>query len=242
MTTKNLSLLKSVCGLPPGHPVSLERLKAIGVSNDLAVYYARSGWLKRLAQGLYARPGTLDLHASLKILELKIPGCHVGGRTALAWYGLQHFVRPEAPLELYGWNSARLPSWFLEAFPAVYHQKRLFDEDPNNPLAISAFGDEPDAPATAEPERATLEVLSSVGSRQSLSEARLMMESAYSLREEVLIALLERCLSVKTVRLCLWLSRDLGLPFAEGLCSAALPTGGKSAWVGKTPEGWLVLE
>ena len=62
------------------------------------------------------------------------------------------------------------------------------------------------------------------------------------MREEVLLTLLGRCTSVKTVRLSLLLSKDLNLPFADALFAADLPTKGKGAWVTKTPEGWLVLK
>jgi hypothetical protein len=234
--------LNQVTSLPAGHPVSLAYLKDLGVSEDLAGYYARSGWLTRVAQGLYARPGPLDLHASLKVLELRIPGCHIGGRTALAWHGIQHFVRPESPLDLFGWDSGHLPEWFAKIFPAVYRRKRLFVETPESLIAVSGFGDPDTAPLTSDPERGLLETLSDVGPRQSLAEARAIMEGAYGLREEVLLNLLGQCTSVKTVRLCLMLSRDLSLPFADALLSADLPTKGKGAWVSKTPEGWLVLK
>lgn len=242
MDKKSGSYLNQVTSLPAGHPVTLAHLKGMGVSEDLAGYYARSGWLTRVAQGLYTRPGTLDLHASLKILELRISGCHIGGRTALAWHGIQHFVRPESPLDLYGWDSVRLPDWFAKTFPAVYRRKRLFAETPESLVAVSRFGEADTAPLTSDPERGLLEMLSEVGPRQTLAEARTIMEGAYGLREDVLLNLLGRCTSVKAVRLCLLLSRELSLPFADALFAAELPTKGKGAWVSKTPEGWLVLK
>lgn len=242
MDKKSGSYLNQVTSLPAGHPVTLAYLKGMGVSEDLAGYYARSGWLTRVAQGLYIRPGPLDLYASLKILELRISGCHVGGRTALAWHGIQHFVRPESPLDLYGWDSVRLPDWFAKTFPAVYRRKRLFAETPESLVAVSRFGEADTAPLTSDPERGLLEMLSEVGPRQTLTEARAIMEGAYGLREDVLLNLLGRCTSVKTVRLCLLLSRELSLPFADALFAAELPTKGKGSWVSKTPEGWLVLK
>lgn len=242
MDKKSGSYLNQVTSLPAGRPVTLAHLKGMGVSEDLAGYYARSGWLTRVAQGLYTRPGPLDLHASLKILELRISGCHIGGRTALAWHGIQHFVRPESPLDLYGWDSVRLPDWFAKTFPAVYRRKRLFAETPESLVAVSRFGEADTAPLTSDPERGLLEMLSEVGPRQTLAEARAIMEGAYGLREDVLLNLLGRCTSVKTVRLCLLLSRELSLPFADALFAAELPTKGKGAWVSKTPEGWLVLK
>ncbi|MDD5030643.1 MAG: type IV toxin-antitoxin system AbiEi family antitoxin domain-containing protein [Rhodoferax sp.] len=242
MTKKSVNVLNQITALPAGHPVTLAFLKNLGASADLAGYYARSGWLTRLAQGLYARPGPLDLHASLKAIEQRIPGCHVGGRTALAWHGIQHFVRTALPLDLYGWDSARLPDWFVQPFPAAYRRKRLFAEAPAALRVVSAFGDKLPQPLVSDPERALLEMLSEVGNRQSLIEARAIMEGTYGLRDDVLLNLLAHCISVKTVRLSLLLSRELGLPFADALFGANLPTGGRGAWVSKTPEGWLVLK
>jgi len=44
-------------------------LAALGISADLAVHYARAGWLKRLARGVYGRPNdTLELPACLLLL------------------------------------------------------------------------------------------------------------------------------------------------------------------------------
>lgn len=36
----------------PGTPMTSEDLAALGVSADLAVHYARAGWLSRLARGV----------------------------------------------------------------------------------------------------------------------------------------------------------------------------------------------
>ena len=37
----------------PGTPLTSEDLAALGISADLAVHYARAGWLSRLARGVY---------------------------------------------------------------------------------------------------------------------------------------------------------------------------------------------
>src|SRR6202041_4161439 len=106
-------------------------------------------------------------------------------------------------LTLYGWNAARLPAWLTERFPAKYHRKRLFQEPPGAPLHVGPFEKREGAPLVSAPERALLEVLSEVGVRQPLQEARELIESTYSLRGDVLRDLLKRCTSIKTVRLCL---------------------------------------
>jgi len=87
-----------------------------------------------------------------------------------------------------------------------------------------------------------LEVLSEVGVRQPLQEARELAESTYSLRADVLRELLQRCTSVKTVRLCLQLGRELALPWATKLDPAQLPTGSDRAWVSRSEDGLLVLK
>lgn len=215
----------------------------MGISADLAVHYARSGWLKRLARGVYRRPGEeLSLHPSLGVLEKQVAGLHVGGKTALEWYGVLQYVSQQPALHLYGWAAARLPSWFVQHFPAEYHRKRLFTEKPEQMLSVGRFENRDNAPQVSTPERALLELLDEVGVRQPLQEAKEITEATYSLRAEVLIDLLKRCTSVKTVRLCLTLGRELSLPWAGKLDAAALPRGSRRPWISKSKDGLLVLK
>lgn len=217
-------------------------LAALGISADLAVHYVRSGWLLRLARGVYSRPGDEPaLHPSLVLLERRFAGLHVGGKSALDWYGVRHYLSQRPVLQLYGWSAARLPPWFTQRFPAEYHRKRLFDEQPDTLLHVGPFEKRSGAPQVSAPERALLEVLSEVGVRQSVQEARELAESSYSLRADVMRGLLKRCSSVKTVRLCLHLGRELSLPWAAKLDPAQLPTGSDRPWVSRSTDGLLVL-
>jgi hypothetical protein len=229
--------------LKPGWPVTSEELSALGISADLAVHYVRAGWLARLARGLYVRPDTpLDLYPSLQQLERRFEGLHVGGKTALDWHGVRHNLSQRPELQLYGWASGSLPEWFTERFPASYHRLRLFDEQPAAPLRVSRFQRQPDGPHVSEPERAVLELLSDVGVRQPLQEARDILEGTTSLRAAVLQQLLARCKQVKAVRLCLILGQELGLPWVAKLDPEKLPTGSGKRWVGRSKEGLLVLK
>lgn len=215
----------------------------MGISADLAVHYARSGWLKRLARGVYCRPSeALSLHPSLVVLQQQIAGLHVGGKTALEWYGVRQYVSQRAVLHLYGWVTARLPDWFVQHFPSDYHRKRLFDETPERILGVGRFENRESAPQVSMPERALLELLSEVGVRQPLQEAREIAEGTYSLRADVLMDLLKRCTSVKTVRLCLRLGRELSLPWVGKLDKATLPKGSSRPWISRSKEGLLVLK
>jgi hypothetical protein len=87
-----------------------------------------------------------------------------------------------------------------------------------------------------------LELLSEIGVRQPLQEAKEILESAYSLRADVLRELLKRCTSVKTVRLCLQLGRESSLPWAQKLNPTELPTGSARPWVARSADGLLVLK
>jgi len=58
----------------------------------------------------------------------------------------------------------------------------------------------------------------------------------------VLRELLQRCTSVKTVRLCLQLGRENSLPWAAKLDPAKLPTGSDRPWVSRSADGLLVLK
>ncbi len=229
--------------LAPGAPLTAADLAPLGISADLAVHYVRAGWLTRLARGVYCRPNdTLALYPSLQLLQRRFEGLHVGGKSALDWYTLRQYVAQQPMLHLYGWKAARLPGWFTERFPAEYHRKRLFDEQPNALRHVGPFEKRSGAPKVSAPERALLELLSEVGVRQPLQEARELVESTYSLRFDVLRELLQHCTSVKTVRLCLQLGREGSLPWATKLDPSTLPTGSDRPWVSRSADGLLVLK
>jgi len=244
MTTTSQSKLNTLyTHLPAGSPITSAHLAELGVSADLAVHYARSGWLKRLGRGVYCRPGeALSLHPSLVLLQQQIAGLHVGGKTALEWYGVRQYVSQQGALHLYGWAAARLPHWFDQHFPGEYHRKRLFTEKPEQMLAVGRYENRDSAPLVSTPERALLEMLDEVGVRQPLQEAREIAEGTYSLRAEVLMDLLKQCTSVKTVRLCLRFGRELSLPWVDKLDEAVLPKGSARPWISKSNDGLLVLK
>ncbi len=244
MTTTNPSKLNALyTRLAPGTPLTSGDLAALGISADLAVHYVRAGWLVRLARGVYGRPNDPPaLHPSLLLLQRRFEGMHVGGKSALDWYGVRQYVSQQPMLQLYGWTAARLPEWFTGRFPAEYHRKRLFEEQPDALLHVHPFEKRSGAPQVSAPERALLELLSEVGVRQPLQEGRELVENAYSLRADVLRELLQHCTSVKTVRLCLQLGREGSLPWVDKLDPGTLPTGSKRPWVSRSADGLLVLK
>lgn len=242
-TTHRTKLNQLYTRLGSGTPLTSEDLAALGISADLAVHYVRSGWLQRLARGVYCRPNDPPaLNPSLVLLQRQFVGLHVGGKSALDWYGIRHYLAQRPVLHLYGWEAARLPDWFTTRFPAEYHRKRLFKEQPKSLLHVRPFEKRPDAPLVSEPERALLEMLSEVGVRQPRQEARELVESANNLRVDVLRELLMRCTSVKTVRLCLQLGRETSQRWAAKLDPSHLPTGSDKPWASRSAEGVLILK
>jgi len=244
MATTGRNKLNVLCTrTATGTPLAAEDLKALGISADLAVHYVRASWLTRLARGVYCRPNNaLALHPSLLLLQRRFAGLHVGGKSALDWHGVRQYVAQQPALHLYGWAAARLPEWFTEHFPAQYHRKRLFDERPDALLHVGPFEQRDTSAQVSAPERALLELLSEVGVRQPLQEARELVASTYNLRADVLNELLRRCTSVKTVRLCLQLGRQASLPWAAKLDAATLPTGSRRPWISRCADGLLVLK
>lgn len=242
-TTHRNKLNRLYTRLAPGAPLTSEDLAALGISADLAVHYVRAGWLERLARGVYSRPNDPPaLHPSLTLLQRSIEGLHVGGKSALDWHGIRHYVSQRPVLHLYGWKAGRLPEWFTQRFPAEYHRKRLFKERPGALLQVRTFENRKGGPFVSAPERALLEMLSEVGVRQPLQEARELVESTYSLRADVLRDLLKRCTSIKTVRLCLQLGRELSQPWVGKLDPSQLPKGSDRPWVSRSADGLLVLK
>jgi hypothetical protein len=241
--TQRNKLKRLYTRLAPGAPLTSDDLAALGISADLAVHYVRAGWLQRLARGVYCRPNDPPtLHPSLLLLQRSFEGLHVGGKSAFDWHGIRQYVSQRPFLHLYGWKAGRLPEWFTQRFPAEYHRKRLFKEEPGALLHVLPFESRKGGPLVSAPERALLEVLSEVGVRQPLQEARELVESTYSLRADLLRDLLKRCTSVKTVRLCLQLGRELSQPWASKLDPSQLPKGSDRAWVSRSADGLLVLK
>jgi hypothetical protein len=242
-TIKGHKLNSLYAHIAAGTPLSSDDLTALGVSPDLTIYYVRAGWLQRLARGVYCRPNDPPaLQPCITLLQRSLEGLHVSGKSALAWHGIHDKTSQRSTLRLCGWQAGHLPEWFTARFPAEYHRNRLFEERPDAPLHVQPFENRKDAPLISTPERALLEVLSEVGLRQTMQEARELVLSSDSLRGDIMLDLLKHCASVKTVRLCLHLGREFQRPWVSELDPSQLPKGSDRPWVWRSAEGLLVLK
>src|SRR3989338_6051082 len=237
------SLIKNLqVSIPRGRPMDLAMLEAQGVSAFLAAKHARSGWLKRLAQGVYAFAGdTLNREQCLLFLQGHVSGLHVAGKTALAWQGVRHNLSLREHLMLWGDDKrAKLPQWFVDQFPANYRSTTLF----SSKASSAGIGTPPgllEGVRVSVPERAVLEMLYEVGKSQDLEEARNLFESLRGLRLEVMGELLSQCASVKTVRLFLLWAKETEVLNVSALREKySLPVGSSSRWMGRMADGTLL--
>lgn len=232
--------------MPRGEPFDLAGLKALRISAVLAAKYAESGWLVRLGQGVYAFAGDAwSAHGGIKLLQQRVPGLHLAGKSALALQGVRHNLARRETLVL--WGDARpytLPTWFTTRFPARYVGARLFDWSQQESLEAKTLHTPPgvtEGLIVSVPERAVLELLHDVGTKQGMEEAMALFESLRSPRVAVMGQLLSCCTSVKTVRLFLTWARETELLDVDALLSTySIPVGSSGRWVTRLKDGNLM--
>jgi len=214
------------------------------VSPQLAARYAEGGWLVRLAQGVYAFPNDdFGVYGALKFLQRRVPGLHIGGKSALALQGVRHNLGNRASLVLWGDTHYTLPAWFTSRSPARYVHARLFDWS-DTTLASKTLGTPPGLPKgllVTTPERALLELLYEAGTKQSLEEARNLFDGLRSPRKDLLGQLLSCCTSVKAVRLFLTWARETQVVDVDDLLERySLRTGSTKRWMSRLTDGTLL--
>lgn len=241
LTRSHSSIQRLLEALPRGEPVETSTLTAHGVSPQLASYLAKRGWLQHLSRGLYLLVGD---HPSqdgcLTYLARRIPGFHVGGKTALAWRGIRHNLSTREQLELWGDQPVRLPVWLTEHYPSRYQTTRLFDVGLPSDFGLQPLPEKLDGPRVSVPERALLEMLCNVGKQQSVEEARHLTESLRNPRPEVLDILLTHCTRIKVVRLARQFADELELPWAKIVLPHSQRMGSDRRWMLRTRNGELL--
>ena len=239
MRSKQIFSFKSILSdLPRGQPIGPQWMSEHGLTTKHASRLAKEGWLQRLGHGAYALTGeTLDRDASLAWLVPAVSGLHVAGKTALSWRGIRHNLAFSETLTLWGDGPTKLPDWFTTHFPAHYQATHLFDATMPPGLGIAPLpGGRSDLPVST-PERALLELLSDVGKRQTLEEAKHLVEGARSLRLAVLEELFSHLNRIKVVRLAYAVANELNLPWISIAQQHSERLGGGKRWVSKGKTG-----
>lgn len=190
---------------PRGQPLDPEMLRDMRISPRSTSYLLTAGWLQRLSKGAYLLRGDkLRREGILAFIARKIPGVHVGGRTALAWHASALLPAMER-IVLWGPRPYKFPSWIAEHLDFSYQTTNLFDEDLPDALGLNPAGADPGVVISV-PERALLELVSDAGKSMTSEELVQSMDMARDLRESVLDELLSHCTRVKVIKLV----RDIG--------------------------------
>lgn len=205
-------LLKSA---PDAGLLTARYLQVHGISSKLAWWYVQSGWLERVADGVYKLAGASIKwpsvpHALLNQLELPV---HVGGKTALELLGKSHYLPMgfgQQAIQLFSPAGVKLPEW-VNSSDSWKEQFKLY--------STKMFAKQYSLPATlitrvvdgvelmlSSPERAALEICYGVPKVVSFAEAAQCFEGLTRLRPNVVQPLLENCQHIKAKRLFLYFS------------------------------------
>lgn len=199
--------------IPQGSVAVQSWLEKNGIYRQLTDTYSKSGWLKKIGRGAFAKlddeiSWTGGLYAIQTQMHLPI---HVGGKVALERQGFAHFLPlgKKRKIVLFGSPSSKLPKWFQQ-----YHWKedihlatpKLFKK--NTTIGLTKENIDDYSIVISSPERAMMETLYFVPKNESFEDAKLLMEGLTTLRPELVQKLLERCESIKIIRLFLFLAGE----------------------------------
>jgi len=201
--------LDSVLG--EGLLVDRKWLKDNGFNRPAVDYYLRSGKLEAFARGIYRKSGPPLKWQSVvySLSKLGYP-IHVGHLTALTYHGFQHFLALGNGTQICLYSGKKLPAWIHAGLV-----KQAFLDMPRNPFAGSMtgivevpFGTWDWLISYSTPERAFLELLSTLSNTDQIQSVKILFEAATNFRPALIQTLLEECRQVKAKRLFLWLARE----------------------------------
>lgn len=200
-----------ITGWPNAAVATSSYLAKSGYNYDLIKRYRRSGWIKPIGRGAFARVGdTVDWTGGLFAIQeqLKLP-IHAAAKTALELQGVAHFVPlgKKHPLYLSGASGTKLPAWFENHDwdrKIVYVTLDLFSGEQDLGITKLKFGAY--SICLSSRERAILELIHLVPQNQQYDEARLLTDGLRTPRPKLLQQLLEKCTSIKVKRIFLHLA------------------------------------
>jgi len=193
---------------PKGSIMTLVHLKNIGIDRELVKRYRKSGWIESVGRGAYKLKGdTVSWQGAVSGLRQQL-NIYIGGKTALELKGFGHYLGLEVR-ELYLLSAFKqpLPQWFKQNSWNInvhFSSINLFEKDSTQSLTGHTYK-EFSLPISI-PERAILEMLYFIPSKQGFDEAMKIMESLTSLRPDIVQQLLQECRSIKVKRLFLYMA------------------------------------
>lgn len=205
--------IKKILDLTPRDSVQFSSwLAAQGIDRKEQSLYVRSGWLERVAQGVYKIAGSSPtLFGAVASYNNQLgKACHVGASSALDLRGYSHFVSMGKPSAyLFTDKESRLPGWFgyVEWDMTVkYFTTSIFGGD----TGLELYDYNGAQLLISGPERAFMECLHLSPEQFSLLDSYYVMEMMTTLRPALVQQLLEKCTSIKVKRLFLYMAEKAG--------------------------------
>jgi len=203
-------------------------LTAQGISRAEQAAYVQSGWLEKVAHGVYKVAGAnVPLFSAVSAYNTQLgKQCIIGAETALDIRGYSHYVPMGKPLAfLYTESHAKLPQWFLTTEwdrTIRYHTISLWAD---NSLGLEQREEDGRILLISSPERAIMECLNRPFIAQTLMDTYYIMEMLTTLRPKLVQQLLEQCSSVKVKRLFLYLAEKANYPWYKAIDTSHVDLG-----------------
>jgi len=202
----------------------------MGISNDLAGWYLRSGWLERFGPRAFCRPGDIvDWRGGLYALQTQLAmTVHAGAKSALELQGRAHYVPLGSTkrIILISDTPEALPAWFRKRpweAQIEHHSLKLFERTPPESLRQIDCGSF--QIAASSPERAIMEEMRFVRTNDDIEHSIQLLENLVTLRPSIVQQLLEACGSIKVKRLFLWGAERIGHAWFEMLTLKSVDLG-----------------
>lgn len=213
MSGQNGTIINNVLNNWPKNTVAVYAwLNGQGVYRQLADAYVKSGWIARIGQGAFKRAREdVDWSGGLYALQTQLNmSIHPAGKTALQLQGYAHYLPAnlkQSKIVLFGLKKEKLPTWFKNhkwKTKIRYVTTGLFGKDISLGLTTYNMGNY--NIKISSPERAALEFCYNAPIQESVDELDRIMSGLTTLRPTTVQALLEKCGSVKTKRLFMYLA------------------------------------
>ena len=190
-----------------------------GIDRKEQTLYVRSGWLERVAQGVYKIAGSMPtLFGAVASYDNQLgKKCHIGASSALDLHGFSHFVSMGKPnAYLFTTKESRLPGWLPKAewdMTVRYFTTSVFDTE----TGLEQYDYNGAHLLISSPERAFMECLLLSPEQFSLMDSFYVIEMMTTLRPALVQLLLEKCSSIKVKRLFLYMAEKAGHPWFRSL-------------------------
>ncbi len=215
MTTESSSKIQILLNSwPEGTVATSVWLNKFGISDNLIHKYKTTGWVEQFGKAAFVRSNkTIEWYGALYSIQFQLDlSLYVGGKTALEYQGLAHYIAMGVPtVDLFKTPNVDIPKWFTNhIWPEKVRIVQCGCFSPDLPhdfgIEIQKIGNLDIKMSNRE--RAAIELLYFTPRIYTFDEVPLILESLASLRGEVLTELLMHCTSEKAKRLILYFGEN----------------------------------